>query len=141
MRARARFLSAPRVTVMAGAMVVMLAAGCGGGSTQTPMTSATTPPTAQARDVHSYARPDEVRVTHVALDLTADFATQELAGRAALDLSVSPGASRLVLDTFDLAIRQVTTPDGHTLRHTLAKGGRDSGSRPHHRSRARVPAG
>ncbi len=75
-----------------------------------------TPP----RDPHSYARPEEARVKHVALELTADPAARRLAGRAALDLAVAPGAARLVLDTFDLEIRGVTDGTGRTLAHSLA---------------------
>ena len=44
------------------------------------------PASTKERDIHSFARPDEARVTHVALDLTADFAAQTLSGRATLAL-------------------------------------------------------
>ena len=43
--------------------------------------------TTVVRDLHSFARPEEARVTHVALDLTADFAAQALAGTATLTLA------------------------------------------------------
>ena len=60
-----------------------------------------------ARDIHSFARPEEARVTHVALDLRADFAAKTLSGRATLTLQRAPGAT-VVLDTRDLAIESVT---------------------------------
>ncbi len=60
------------------------------------------------RDFHSHARPDEIRVGHVALDLTVSFEKRSIEGRAALSLErVSPGADRLSLDTRDLDIRSV----------------------------------
>ena len=74
---------------------------------------------AAARDAHSYARPAEVRVIHVALDLTADFEAKRLAGTAALDVVRAPGADRLVLDTRDLEIRGVADSAGAALRWEL----------------------
>ena len=47
-----------------------------------------------AHDTHSFARPAEARVTHVALDLRADFAARTLAGTATLTLAVAPGCPR-----------------------------------------------
>ncbi len=69
--------------------------------------------------MHTFARPDEARVTAVALDLTADFRNHTLAGTAMLELAVSPGAREVVLDTSDLAIDGVETPDGQPLRFQL----------------------
>ena len=42
--------------------------------------------TADAVDVHSYARPLEARVTHVALDLAVDFDARRVGGTATLDI-------------------------------------------------------
>ena len=67
---------------------------------------------AVARDIHSFARPDEARVTHVALDLRADFAARTLSGRSTLTLQRAPGADAVVLDTRDLAIESVTDASG-----------------------------
>jgi len=72
-----------------------------------------------AHDTHSFARPAEARVTHVALDLRADFAARTLAGTATLTLAVAPGAREVVLDTKDLVIERVTEERGGTLRHTF----------------------
>jgi leukotriene-A4 hydrolase len=99
-----------------------------GGPAPTPMTDASTPtpdPKSVAaratgvRDPHSFARPDEARVTHVALDLSVDFEARRLSGRATLDLQRAPGATRVVLDTFDLAIARVTDTTGRPLPHRL----------------------
>ncbi len=70
------------------------------------------------RDVHSFARPNEARVTHVELDLAADFAAKTLSGTATLDVQAVPGAREIVLDTRNLAIRQVTDAAGQALQWT-----------------------
>ena len=67
-------------------------------------------------DPHSYAQPDAVRVTALALDLSVSFDKRELAGSATLDLDWrDKSASELVLDTNDLAIEKVEVADkaGH----------------------------
>ena len=72
-----------------------------------PMTHETIRPEAR-RDLHSHSRPDEIRVGHVALDLSVSFEKRSIEGRAVLSLEhVSPGADRLSLDTRDLDIRSV----------------------------------
>ncbi|HLL84388.1 MAG TPA: hypothetical protein VK420_17120, partial [Longimicrobium sp.] len=78
-----------------------------------------TPAAAVARDIHSFARPEEARVTNVDLDLRADFAAKRLAGTAALDVQAAPGARRIVLDSKDLAIQAVTDAAGTPLQWTL----------------------
>jgi aminopeptidase N len=77
------------------------------------------PQPAWPRDVHSYARPAEARVTHVELDLVADFDRRQLRGWAALDIAASPAAREIVLDTRDLAIRAVTDAGGRPLPFAL----------------------
>ena len=78
----------------------------------------TTP--AHERDIHSFARPIEARVTHVALDLAADFATHRLSGTATLTVHSTPAAREIVLDTRDLAIEAVTDGQGRPLSHELS---------------------
>ena len=59
-------------------------------------------------DLHSYANPGEIRVTHVALDLDVSFEDRTLAGAALLSIErVAADANRLVVDTRDLEIRRV----------------------------------
>jgi leukotriene-A4 hydrolase len=74
---------------------------------------------ADAADIHSFARPAEARVTHVALDLNADMQAHELRGTATLTLQRRPGATELVLDTRDLDIEKVADSGGTALEHTL----------------------
>ncbi len=67
-----------------------------------------------ARDEHSFSHPDEVAVEHLKLDLTVDFASQKLTGRASLQLAHKGGATQLHLDSRDLDIKSVTLDDGRT---------------------------
>ncbi|HEX7338494.1 MAG TPA: M1 family metallopeptidase [Rhodanobacteraceae bacterium] len=80
--------------------------------------SASAPVSASAtRDPHSHARPDQVVVTHVALDLALDFAQQALSGHATLDLDwTDKHAGTLLLDTDELTIDAVeaVAADGNT---------------------------
>ena len=50
------------------------------------------------RDIHSYAQPEEARVTNVTLDLTPDFNTKQIAGIARLAIQRSAGADSVILD-------------------------------------------
>lgn len=65
-----------------------------------------------ARDPHSYANSEAVRVQHAHIDLKVDFATQTLAGFVDLDLEHRDAAAReLLLDTRDLLIEEVLGVD------------------------------
>ena len=75
----------------------------------------------EAVDKSSYARPAEARVTHVALDLNADFEAKRLGGTATLDLQAAPNAREIVLDTKGLAIRSVTDAAGRALPFAFGK--------------------
>ena len=76
---------------------------------------------AVTRDMHSFARPEEARVTHVALDLRADFATRTLSGRSTLTLERAADADALFLDTRDLTVESVTDSGGRTLEFSLGE--------------------
>ena len=71
--------------------------------------------TPEAKDDSSYARPLEARVTHVALNLTADFAAKRLSGTATLDVQARPDAKEIVLDSKGLEIRAIADADGRAL--------------------------
>ena len=96
------------------ALAMTVVAGCA--ERQEPAASAAG---STAVDIHSYARPTEARVTHVDLDLTADFEARRLAGTATLDIAREAGADSVVLDVKTLEIEAVTAPDGQPLEHTL----------------------
>jgi leukotriene A-4 hydrolase/aminopeptidase len=71
---------------------------------------ATGPAIDVSKDYHSYANPDEVLVTHLNLDLTADFDTKKLIGSVQLTVKrQKENANELVLDTRDLDIVSVTS--------------------------------
>jgi leukotriene-A4 hydrolase len=71
--------------------------------------------TPEARDVLSYARPEIARVTHVDLDLVADFAAREMRGTATLEILAAPGAREIVLDDKGLVIERITDTRGKPL--------------------------
>ncbi len=74
----------------------------------TAVLCAALPPAAfAADDAHSFANADEVRVTHVALDLDVNFEKKMLEGTATLDLRrIDANADAVVLDSRDLAIEK-----------------------------------
>jgi leukotriene-A4 hydrolase len=75
-----------------------------------------------ARDADTFARPEVARVTHVALDLAADFRAKRMAGTATLDIQAAPGAQEIVLDSKGLDIQAVTDGDGRSLQFALGQG-------------------
>ena len=72
-----------------------------------------------ASDTHSYAKPEVARVTHVTLDLTADFSAKRVTGTATLDLQRAEDAREIVLDAKDLTITAVKDMEGNALTHRL----------------------
>jgi aminopeptidase N len=100
--------------ILAAALLATTAAACTTASDRAgPTMVAQVLP--EAVDASSYARPAEARVTHVALDLNADFEAKRLAGTATLDVQAAPNAREIVLDTKGLAIRSVTDGQGRAL--------------------------
>jgi aminopeptidase N len=98
---------------------------------ETPADTTTAPPmTTEApaserafpEDPHSYARPNQVAVEHLDLDLTVDFERRRLDGRASLRLDRrDPEARELVLDTWGLDVREVTLDDGSKAAFSLGE--------------------
>ena len=72
------------------------------------------------RDVHSFARPDEAAVKHLALNLTVDFDRKQLDGSAKLQLE-NRGVHELWLDTNGLTIKRVTLDSGKDVKFTLGE--------------------
>jgi leukotriene-A4 hydrolase len=109
-------------TVRGSGFVVLAAvafAACTSGPDTAP--PASEPPVHDiVTDIHSFARPAEARVAHVALDLQADMAVRQLAGTATLTIQRGAGASDLVLDTRDLEILGVTAADA-PLKYSLGE--------------------
>ncbi|WP_412973172.1 M1 family metallopeptidase [Glaciecola sp. MF2-115] len=63
-----------------------------------------------SKDYHSYANPEQVLVTHLNLDLTADFTAKKLVGSVQVDVKRQvENANELILDTRELNILSVTS--------------------------------
>ncbi len=71
------------------------------------------------RDQHSAAQPNVARVTHLSLDLKADFTSKILRGSATLTLDRTSDAREVVLDTDGLAIESTTDANGKKLTYRL----------------------
>jgi leukotriene-A4 hydrolase len=111
---------------LAFALLTLLASGCAGGemagrgAAGRPVAPVLT--SAEARDAHSFARPEIARVAHVALDLDADFEARRMAGTATLDIEAAQGAEEIVLDSRGLEIGAITDSAGRPLPWTLGEG-------------------
>ncbi len=119
-------MSRARLTLMASALALAAALsacdGLGGqASDMPPLPASATAPVTYERDIHSYAQPQVARVTHVALDLVADFEGRTLSGSATLDVTGQAGATQVVLDTRNLDIRSVTDAEGRPLVFALGE--------------------
>ncbi len=102
---------------------------CGKPAAESPAAPVTTPgavlaiPPApeQLRDIHSFAEPGIARVTHVDLDLTADFGQRTLGGTATLKVEADGDEPVLTLDTRGLRIESVTDARGNALPFALGE--------------------
>jgi len=107
-------------------LIALLAAGCAKETVTdkgAPEARTTPPPQAVSfvRDPHSYARPDEVRVHHIVLDLNVDFAKKQLSGTATLNIHNQSHTKTLILDTDGLDIHSVKLlPGGTPAQFSLA---------------------
>ena len=118
------------------ALVALLALGaCRGGQSgnqaQPASAEAAIAPilsTPDALDTHSYARPLEARVTHVALDLGIDFDRKRIGGTASLDIDRKPDARQIILDDKGLAIKSIADGAGQKLNWTVGAADKDLGA-------------
>ena len=130
-----------RLSLLAAAVTAVIATGC---PQQNPATSAATPAATPAPapapsaekvvDEHSYAQPDKVRTTDIALDLAVDFAKKVISGTATLSLDwADKTTTQLVLDTRDLTIDKVEGQDAagawQPLKFALAPADKVLGSK------------
>ncbi|MFT5312612.1 MAG: leukotriene-A4 hydrolase [Paraglaciecola sp.] len=73
----------------------------------------------EGKDYHSFANPNEVKVTHLVLDLTVDFSQKVLSGEVEVVFErVKQDAQQLILDTRDLDIHSVSN-NGQTIPFIL----------------------
>jgi len=123
-------------TLTRALLVVTLALGaCRAGDTaenqaQPALSEAVAPilTTPDAIDTHSYAKPLEARVTHVALDLAIDFKTKRIGGTAGLDIDRKPDAKQIILDDKGLVITSIVDGAGQKLDWTVGSGNKDLGA-------------
>ncbi|MEZ5680529.1 MAG: M1 family metallopeptidase [Erythrobacter sp.] len=83
---------------------------------------------ADAVDASTYARPQEARVTHVALDLALDFDARRVGGTAALDILANEDSREVVLDVRGLEIDRVTDRAGRKLRFRVGASDGEKGA-------------
>jgi aminopeptidase N len=112
-----------RRTLLQSALAAPLLGAC---ATAT-QTEAVEPYPAPVPDPDSYARPAVARVTHVAIDLRADFERKVLSGIATLTIETAPDAREIILDCGGLSIQSVRTERGPTT-FALAVSQPDHGS-------------
>ena len=70
-------------------------------------------------DPHTFARPEEVVVEHLDLDVRVDFDKKQIAGTASLKIQNKSGGDKLYLDINKLSIGKVTLNDGKEAAFTL----------------------
>ncbi|WP_374556283.1 M1 family metallopeptidase [Thermomonas sp.] len=96
------------LSVSIAAALGVAVTGCQGNQAPTTAAAAPAASTAAAEkivDEHSFAQPDKVRTTDLALDLAVDFDKKTISGTATYTLDwVDKAATQLVLDTRDLTI-------------------------------------
>ena len=79
-------------------------------------------------DYHSFANPNEIRVTHLSLDLTANFESKQLVGEVTLDVERrKPENNTLVLDTRALEIQRVSV-EGESVPFEMGETDPDLGT-------------
>lgn len=112
-----------RRTLLQTALAAPLLSACA----TTSQPEATEPYPAPVPDPDSYARPEVARVTHIAIDLLADFARKVFSGTATLTIETAPDAREIVLDCDGLTIQSVRTEHGPTP-HTIGASQPDHGA-------------
>ncbi|GAC15164.1 M1 family metallopeptidase [Aliiglaciecola lipolytica] len=84
-----------------------------------------------SKDYHSFANPEAVKVTHIDLDLTADFEQKQLIGSATLVFEkIKEQAKTLILDTRGLTISSVAA-EGEPTKFELKKADPNLGAALH----------
>jgi leukotriene A-4 hydrolase/aminopeptidase len=71
-------------------------------------------PVNNMKDIHSFANTEEITVKHLALDLTVNFDTKTLSGKATLTLDNKKKTKKLILDTRGLEIDKITLDEKET---------------------------
>jgi len=106
-----------RRTLLQSALAAPVLAAC---TKTAPTVEAPEPCPAPVPDPDSYANPTVAKVTHVALDLTADFQRKVLFGTATLSIEPTANAHEIILDSDKLNIKSIKTEHGPTTFTTGA---------------------
>ena len=72
----------------------------------------------QANDVHSFAKPEEAKVTHLDLVANVDFDSRQISGLATYDIWTADDAKEIILDIDGLVIEDVMV-DGETVEYSI----------------------
>ena len=112
-------------TIVVGALLAL--AACAVPSSQ-PVGQQNVVASPLPKDVHSFARPAEARVTHVTLDLTPDFTTHRMSGTVRLAIQRAPSADSIILDVRDLTIKRITDGQGNALGYAVGAAQKFTGS-------------
>ena len=81
--------------------------------------SSTTKTIEFVKDVHSFARPEECRVTHLDFSVAIDFESRQLKGTSTWTLDKKEDASHVFFDTKELDIEKVWLDDGEETSFSL----------------------
>lgn len=116
-----RLIAAASALLLAACQAQTPVADAANDSASAAATSAIAPilTTPDAVDTHSYAKPLEARVTHLALDLAVDFTTKRVGGTATLDIDAKPGVGTITLDDKGLEIEKIAAADGTPLTYKV----------------------
>src|SRR5687767_15026334 len=71
---------------------------------QKTMEKTTTSKTAEARDSHSYANPEEIAVKHLDLNIEVSFEQKTIKGTATYKLERKADSDKIILDSRELKI-------------------------------------
>lgn len=72
-------------------------------------------------DVHSFARPNSARITHLHWVAEIDFANKIINATARYSIDRAAGADEIILDTYGLNITSVSDEEGNELAFTLGE--------------------
>lgn len=73
----------------------------------------------QVDDIHSYARPQEAKVTHLDLDIYVDFENKIISGKTKIHFDAAEDAELLTLDTRGLRIKSIWQENGNEADYEL----------------------
>ena len=107
------------LALVAGSLVACQSRDAGPAKSSATKAVAQVLTTPDARDIHSHADPAVARVTHVMLELTADFEKRTMQGTATLEILAEGAEPLLSLDTSRLNIQSVRDGEGKDLTFRL----------------------